>query len=243
MNFVICEDNRQESEWLQERIIAWARSEGIPALVTAYDSAEKFWFSYEDGIEMDALLLDIQMPGESGIELAKRLRGRQDRTPVLFITGIDDYMAEGYDVQAVHYLLKPVQQEKLEKCLEQVRRMQEKEEPSLLLQLEDGTVRLWQKDILKVEIFAHICIFTTPSKTYTTATSLRKVKEQLYPRWFVHSHRSILINLLHVESITHTKVFLTGGHEAEVSRRMYKELNQAFIDFFSKTSTQGIKKL
>lgn len=236
MNFVICEDNAQESKWLQERVVQWGRRERIPVQVTAYSSAEGFWFSYEDGIEMDALLLDIQMPGENGIELARRLRERQDVTPVLFITGMDDYMAEGYDVQAVHYLLKPVQEEKLVKCLEQVRRMQEKEEPSLLLQPGEGTVRLWQKDILKVEIFAHTCIFTTRSKDYTVAGSLRKVKEQLYPLWFVHSHRSIIINLLHVESITHTKVFLTDGHEAAVSRRLYKGLNQAFIDFFSKNS-------
>lgn len=233
MRIAVCEDHQEEAAWLAEIVKKWAAGKAVSVHIEVFENAQQFWFSYEPGHPFDVLFLDVQMPGESGIILAKKLRQRRDATPLIFVTGIDDYMSEGYDVQAVHYLLKPVKEEKLEECLNRVYQSMNQTEPFLLLDSDQGTQRLLQKDILKVEIFAHRCVYTTLQQEYAVYQSLKEARDALVPEWFVYSHRSILVNLCHVESITHDKVLLTGGHEALVSRRLYGELNQAFIHFYT----------
>lgn len=232
MHFIVCEDHQTEALWLQKKIKNWALKQSVPVEFTVYESAEQFWFAYEEDMEADAVILDIQMPGEDGITLARRLRERHNQIPILFVTGVNDYIAEGYDVQAVHYLLKPVREDKLEECLNRIWQMRPLEEPFVLLQTEGDAVRLLQKDIITVEVFAHQCVYTTCDASYTVSESLKEAKEKLQEEWFMYAHRSILVNLFHVKSITHAKVYLTGGREAVVSRRMYGELNQAFIRFY-----------
>lgn len=232
MHFIICEDHQDEARWLQKKIKEWAVKSGASVSFSVYESAEQFWFSYEEDMEADAVILDVQMPGESGIALAKKLRDRQNPVPILFVTGVNACMAQGYDVGAVHYLLKPVREDKLEECLDRIWRLRLTEEPFVLLQTDGDTVRLLQKDIITVEVFSHQCVYATEGASYTVSESLKEAKERLHEDWFMYAHRSILVNLVHVKSITHTKVCLTGGREVVVSRRMYAGLNQAFIRFY-----------
>lgn len=232
MKIAICEDHPEEAGGLVKIMEKWAVKQSVSLNITLYENAERFWFSYEPGVSFDALFLDVQMPGESGITLARKLRDRGDLIPVVFVTGIDDYISEGYDVQAVHYLLKPVKTEKIEECLNRIYRELGQEEPYLLLNTQEGAVKLLQREIVKVEVFTHRCVYTTIKGEYNALHSLKEAQERLYPGWFVRSHRSILVNLKHVEAITRDKVFLTGGQEALVSRRLYNELNEAFIRFY-----------
>ncbi|MCD8337975.1 MAG: LytTR family DNA-binding domain-containing protein [Lachnospiraceae bacterium] len=232
MYFVICEDNPEEGLWLQEKLKKWAHKKNVAVETARYESAERFWFSYEEKQRIDALFLDIQLPDEDGMTLARKLRARKNPVPILFVTGMDDYMAEGYDVQAIHYLLKPVSEEKLEVCLERIMRASDTEEPFVLLQTDADVVRILQKDIFTVEVFAHQCVYTTAERSYTVLESLKEAQEKLQSGWFVLAYRGILVNLFHVRSISREKVCLTDGREVPVSRRMYGELNQAFIRFY-----------
>lgn len=233
MHFVICEDNREEGLWLQEKIKEWAIRNALTVEMVLYENAEQFWFSYEENQRMDALILDIQMLGEDGMTMARKLRGRKDTVPILFVTGIDDYMAQGYDVQAVHYLLKPVSANRLEACLDRIaRRSGCAEEPCVVVRTENGLVRILQKDIITLEVFQRQCVYTTTETSYTVCESWKEAGKKLQPEWFVPSYRGILVNLFHVKSITRDHVHLTDGRDVPVSRRQYGELNQAFICFY-----------
>lgn len=229
MKIAICEDNPVEAEEIERIVKNWALESKTDLSVVWYPTAEAFWFSYEDQV-FDALFLDIQMPGEDGISLAKRLREQGDRIPIVFVTGIDDFISEGYDVEAVHYLLKPVREKKVAECLERI--CQKQTEFFVLLSTEDGVVKVSQRDILKIEVFGHHCVYTTVDGTYKVTQSLKEARKNLLPDRFVLCYRGILVNLQNIESINHSQVNLTGGIQAPVSRRMYGEINQAFIRFF-----------
>lgn len=108
INVAICEDVAAERDYLIGLLQKWEQLGGHTLQISAFLSAERFWSAYEDGYRPELLLLDVEMPGQNGMELAKRLRQLHDDTPLVFITGYSDYMAEGYDVAALHYLLKPV---------------------------------------------------------------------------------------------------------------------------------------
>ena len=113
LNISVCDDERAEITYLTNLTRKWAEIRGISAHFSTFESAESFLFSYEDDKSTNLLLLDIQMKEIDGVELARRIRADNEAMQIIFITGYSDFMAEGYDVSALHYLMKPVNENKL----------------------------------------------------------------------------------------------------------------------------------
>ena len=113
LTIAICEDVSAQRDYITALLQDWASHNGHTLHVSPFPTAERFLSAYEDGFRPDLLLLDIEMPGQSGMDLARRLRQIHDDTPIAFLTGYSDYMQEGYEVSALHYLLKPVSAQEL----------------------------------------------------------------------------------------------------------------------------------
>lgn len=232
MRFAICEDHRDEAVWLQEIIEAWADRERQQIEIRIFEDTASFQFAREDGL-WDALFLDIQMPGENGIDLARKLRKQGDEIPIVFVTGLESHMSEGYEVDAVHYLLKPVQSDKVWGCLDRIRlRMKQRVEEEIVLETEDSMARLKVRDILKIEVYSRKCIYTTEREEYIVTEAMKEAVEKVPRETFILCHRGILVNVFHIQRIEKDKLHLTGGMTVPVSRRLYPTVNQAFINFY-----------
>lgn len=113
MRVAICEDEPVQAVLLKTLAQRWAAARTVPLTVECFPTAEAFLFCWAEDRGFDLLMLDIQMPGRDGLALAREVR-REDRgLPIVFVTGYSDHMGEGYEVAALHYLLKPVDEEKL----------------------------------------------------------------------------------------------------------------------------------
>lgn len=232
MRFAICEDHRDEALWLQEIIEAWADREGLQIEIQIFEDTASFQFASEDGL-WDALFLDIQMPGENGIDLARKLRKWGDEVPIVFVTGLERHMSEGYEVDAVHYLLKPVQSDKVWNCLDRIRhRVKQRAENEVVLETEDGMIRLKVTEILKIEVYGRKCIYSTEKGEYIVAESMKEAMARVPEETFILCHRGILVNVSHIQRIARDKLYLTDEVAVPVSRRMYAAVNQAFINFY-----------
>ena len=114
----ICEDDPRERQSLESLCREILQKRSIPGEVASDPSTEALDASLQEGRgPFDLLLLDIQMAGINGMEFAKTLRDRGDEVRILFITGAAEYALEGYQVNPIHYLLKPVNQRDLERVL------------------------------------------------------------------------------------------------------------------------------
>lgn len=236
MKIAVCEDKAQEAAWLCGVIRRWSTERGMPVEIGSYGDAASFSFALEDGI-FDALFLDIRMPGEDGVTLAKRLRERAYDMPIVFVTGEKEYVMEGYEVEAVHYLLKPVEEEQVFQCLDRICDKSRKQEPFVLLQTEDAAVKLLQREIYLVEVFGHKLVYTTERGQFEVVSTMKSARQELLGDWFVTCHRGVLVNLLHVDSVGKNHLVLADEgkgfrREVPVSRRMYGEVNEAFIRFY-----------
>lgn len=236
MNIAVCEDREEEAEWLCDVIRRWAQGNGVAAEVKSYADAASFSFALDD-ILFDALFLDIRMPGENGIALAKRLRRQENDLEIVFVTGEREYVMEGYEVEAVNYLLKPVEEEKVFQCLDRIRARKHRQEPSVLLETQDGAVKLMQREIYMVEAFGHTMVYTTGRGVFEAVSSMKEARQELWGEWFVICYRGILINLLYVDSVGKTSLLLSDEkrdfrREVPVSRRLYHDVNEAFLRLY-----------
>ena len=103
----VCDDSEADRRYLSGQVSHWAREAGHTAEIVAFDSAESFLFRYAEKNDYDILLLDIEMGEMDGVTMAKTLRRGNDTVQIVFITGYSEYIAEGYEVDALHYLMKP----------------------------------------------------------------------------------------------------------------------------------------
>lgn len=225
----IVDDVAADREAIADMVNRWAETSGNRVLVSPFPSAESFLFDSEDHPDYSILLLDVEMRDLSGIDLAKRLRADRSRAEIVFITSHFEFIAEGYEVDALHYLTKPVAEEKLFAVLDKAAERLTAEPASLVVSCEGETVKLLETDILYAEAFAHYLEVHTRSRVYRLHESISAFAARLSPD-FYRPHRSYLINLHTVERISRTSVRLEGGAEIPLARGKYDDIHRQFIE-------------
>lgn len=231
-HIAICDDEAEQRAYLAQLLRAWfLQHPSLPqADVREYSSAEAFLFDYEEIKDWQLLILDIEMGKISGMDLAKRLREQGDPVAIVFVTGYDDYMGEGYDVEALHYLIKPFSEEKLFGVLE--RALLKEPEPRHIFDAEEGSISLAFSDIWYAEAFGHYCILYTKDRSYKLRCGISALEKQLEGTCFEKSHRSYLVNLRHVLSVKPGGIELDDGRHIPLSRNAYRRCQLAFIELF-----------
>lgn len=233
LTIAVCEDNEEQCAALRRLLDEWASDKPFALVIDEYISAEAFLFSYPEK-PCDLLILDIEMGELNGMELAKRLRAKSDMLPILFVTGYSDYMNEGYEVEALHYLLKPVEKERLFGVLDRYAKSR-RPVKELVLKSEDGALRVSADNIVCCEAMGKkASVFLTDKSVIECVAGISDIKKEL-PDEFIFTHRSYIVNLRYVKSIRKTDLTMDNGSIIPVSRRLYKEINENFIKFYTES--------
>lgn len=235
MKIAICDDEKIYRDLMESYIEAWAKERGRTAALFPFSNGEELLKSREEN-SYDVVLLDIQMPGIDGMSIARRLREAGDETCLLFITGYEEYMTEGYEVEAFRYLLKPVKEEKLWEALDRFCLRKRKTPECLVAETGEGRKRVAVKEITFIEAFAHNCELHTVKGGIEVKTGISELEKQAkeFGLPLFRCHRSYMVNIAQVTGIEKDAAVLADGGRIPVSRRMYHDLNQAFIRFFSR---------
>lgn len=108
IKIAIVEDEELQAQLIRKYVEKWAEEKNIKTIIESFHSGESFNFSWCVDKSYDILLLDIQMPGINGVELVRKIREKDWLINIIFITAIPDYIGEGYEVEAINYLIKPI---------------------------------------------------------------------------------------------------------------------------------------
>lgn len=225
--FAICDDRPEDGRLVARLCARWAQRAAAEVELELFPSAEAFLFRYEEAADFDVLLLDIEMTGMDGVELAKTVRRDNEAVQIVFITGYADYIAEGYEVSALHYLMKPVNEEKFYQVLSRAVSRLARNEPFLTLELPGETVRVPLPEIRYVDVQQNY-VTVHAKKEYVIKRPLSELEAAL-DRRFYRVGRSCIVNLTCVRRVTRTEAELTGGERVPLPRGQYEKLNQAII--------------
>ena len=100
IKIAVCDDEHQQTEYIKSLVNKWADVKNIEINIDMFDSAENIKSVWSENKNFDILLLDIEMSGQNGVELAKDIRKTDEKLVIIFVTGFADYISEGYDVSA-----------------------------------------------------------------------------------------------------------------------------------------------
>lgn len=225
--FAICDDEATVIEYVSGIVTDWAKENGHDVQLRTFSSAENFLFSYEDENDYDVLLLDVEMAEMDGVSLAKTIRKKNETVQIVFITGYSEYISEGYEVSALHYLMKPVKKEKLYEVLNRAAEKIQKNERMLILEISGETIRIPFHEVRYVDVNANY-VTIHGKEEYTVKKTLGDIQKELDERFFKVG-RSSIVNLNMVQRVTKTDAYLSDGSMIPLPRGAYEPLNRAII--------------
>lgn len=228
VHFAICDDNNIDSNYVSNLVNKWANERKYQINIDIFDSAEAFLFHYDGNKDYDILLLDIEMKKMDGVTLAREIRKTNKSVQIVFITGYSDYIADGYDVEALHCLMKPLKEEKLFVVLDRAVNRIIQNEKYLLLNYYDETIRIPLHEIVYIDVDRNYVTIHS-NQDYTIKKTLGEIEKELDKRFF-RIGRSVIVNLKYISRVTKTDVFLANNTILQLPRGVYDSLNRAIID-------------
>lgn len=230
MNYkiAICDDSDVDRQYVLNMVQRWTADTGHTAHTDCFPSAEQFLFHYAEESDYDILLLDIEMGAMDGVTMAKQMRKNNDAVQIVFITGYSDYIAEGYEVAALHYLMKPVQEEKLRAVLSRAAEKLAKNEKILVFESGGEMLRIPIYQIRYADVQGNY-VTIHAQQDVTVKMTLGELEKQLDER-FYRVGRSAVINLTRISRVTKTEIRLISGDTIPIPRGAYDGVNRAIIN-------------
>lgn len=230
LRVAIVEDDPQVQQQLCAYLRHYSQKRGLAFKTGVFSDGLQIAAEYTP--EWDILFMDIQMPVMDGMEAARRIRQTDPEVVIIFITNMAQYAMKGYEVNALDFVLKPVDEAMFQKRLEAaVSRLSHRSKQYLALRSRSGIFKLDTDAIRCIQVFQHnLQISLAGGETRTARGTINQVETQLDPLQFSKCNSGAIVNLRYVTEIRGEDVLL-DGMVISLSRRRRKPFLQAMADY------------
>lgn len=238
MKVIICDDSRNDAERLQQYIQNYLEKKNIDCDIVYYTSA--LALDSDAMADCNILFMDIYMPDSNGMDTAKQLRSHLS-CPIIFTSSSREFALEAFNVNATHYLVKPVTQEQVAEALDRCITALSAPEPDDIIEIKTAgkMIPVSVQSIVCIEVFNNQSVIHTihsDLKTYTTLTTLY---ERLDNTQFMRPHRSYLVNMKYIRQFHFDRLTLDNGQEIILSRKKRTQLKQQYQSFLFRQARKG----
>lgn len=235
IHIAICDDSKQERQILAALFKRYQELHATPLQIHIFQNGFSLLDAIDQGKRFDITILDILMPGENGIEIARNIRASGTDTEIIFLTSSPEYAVDSYEVKAQNYLLKPVTEEKFFTSIDSIlAELDEKDTASFIIYTTEkqySRIRvssLVYGEVTHRTITLHLADQTIISAvmTFTEFQDILKA----YPD-FIYPHRSYAVNMNYIQYVTKSDIILTDGQKIPLSRNNYTKISEQFLNF------------
>lgn len=236
LNIAVCDDDRCMLSRLEELVGNFFRTHCVDVKILAYQSGENLRYDLQDGFCYDLFLLDIEMPGTDGMELAKEIHDGLPAAGIIFITSHLEYAVAAYEYAVFRYISKSMLEEKLPAALEDFYKLYELERSSYYrIQVKNHVEQLPFRDILYILKEGKYAVFHLQSgRTASVRRSLSQVYGEIGQEYFYLADRGCIINLANVTGMDGEKILMPDGERITISRSGVAEFKSALLRFWEK---------
>lgn len=228
MKIAIIDDDKSLIQDLEYQLNRSLNEIQLNASIDSFSSAEQFLFEHPRHYPYSCIFLDIQMGTISGMDLAKKIRETDQNMIIVFLTSSEDYVFDGYEVNAFRYILKPISSEQINKILLTIYNTPARKE--IILKVNGEFIKLFLDEIFYVEAQEHYLDIHTIDKYYCIKENISDFMKKL-DSTFTQPHRSYIVNISKINRITKNSVLLENKFELPISRSKQREINSLFIEF------------
>lgn len=228
IKIAVCDNEPVMCEQLKSMVSSKLEQWGEACRITSYVHGASLLVS---SLDFDLILLDIQMPGLNGMELARRLREKEFGGVLIFVTVLRECMEDAFEVEAMDYLCKPVDEARLERALKRsLKRLGAREDPCLLVRTMGWCRRVSLRDIYYCEVMNRKIFLHTRNGVLEYYGRIKDVQQQTAP-FFIRCHRSFLVNPDYVEEYGEGQVILKNKERVPVSKNYHQALMERMLHY------------
>jgi DNA-binding LytR/AlgR family response regulator len=234
VKIAFCDDDIAVVRQITALLNKYRETRDQPMECHAFESSLELLAAMEQGLRPDVLLLDVIMPGENGISAAREIREYDRNVKIIFLTSSAEYAVQSYTVDAYYYQLKPIREETFFQVLDSV--LDEccrSAENSVMLRCKSGIVRVRLEKLMYCEVVGRtLLLHLDNGQVLESAGGLDKLAAELtaYEN-FVRPHRSYLVNMNHIQSISYRGLQLTDQMEIPIPHGRFSELKERYLEY------------
>ena len=227
ISIAVCDDELLECISISAKVRTCMEELGIPCSIEQFYSGKELLGSVK---RFDLIFLDILMEGMEGLETARQCRELSFEKKLIFLTSSRRYVFDAYDVEAFHYLVKPVAQEKLKNVLERaVKKEMSLSSDYLVVSRERQKRKIFLESVRYFEIRGRQIDIHEEKGIFTYYEQMGILEKELEGKGFFRCHKSYLLNLNHVDSYNRQEAILDNGEQVIIAKRRYEAFCQAVL--------------
>lgn len=230
---VLCDDMASDRELLLEFCARYAKENRLPIVTLAFENAGAL-LQNREARGADVLFLDIYMEGALGVDAARILRSKGFRGAIVFTTTSREHYADGFEVEAIHYLLKPVEWASFCEAMRRVRNHSTVQARTLRVTAGHTEVDVDVSGLRYIEVFGHKTILHTGKGEITVNQSLAALEERLGGDPFLRCYRFFIVNMDFVERVAQDAFLMKDGREIPLSRDGRAAIKNRYLSYIFK---------
>lgn len=233
LRIAICDDEQADIQTLQNHLEHYQMLHDINLTIDCFMSGQELLCAHADNA-YQIILLDIEMPKQSGMSIAKQLRNENDDVLIIFVTSYPQYMKDSFEVQPFQFLTKPVDSLVIEEVMESIiRRYQNSHTTKIILGLNGEEYLIRISNILYIKSCKEkkpVLEYVLSDTTIIATGILRDWEQSLAKFGFISPCRGYLVNVRHIHSFNQNRIILSNSTEIPISRRRTKLVHQTYAN-------------
>jgi DNA-binding LytR/AlgR family response regulator len=232
----ICDDEKKELDKTESLVLSWRRRhEDEDIFVDRFEDPEKMLTRIKEGEYIpDLILLDIYMPGKSGIKAARELRQMGNRGKIVFLTTSKEHALDAYGVDAAQYLVKPVGEKKLFSVLDKIMKNRENRIAHVIFRSDGRSCKVALKDIVYCEAQGKSQRLHLADGSFIRLRMTMAEIYEMLSEWqeFKKVGASYVVNLEHIDSLSGQEACMDTGKNIYLPRGAYQPLREQYFSYF-----------
>lgn len=234
IKIAFCDDDMEVLHQINELLDRYRVERNEDITYAAFQSPFELLTEIEKGIRPDILFLDVVMPGQNGMDVAKEIRQYDTNMKIIFLTSSPEFAVESYSVGAYFYQLKPIWEESFFRLMDAVlAECEKKKKNSLILRSKDGITRIDLQQLEYCEVLGRKLLFHLENgAVLESAGSLDDLAGQLmqYSNFF-RPHRSFLVNMEYIQNISSRSIKMVNDAEIPIPHGKCSEIKNTYIEY------------
>ena len=236
INIAICDDTIEELEIISSYVSKNIKDLDIPFKISSFSEGQDLLEHINSSKQnFDIIFLDVYMKFSNGIDIAKRIRDFDKECKIIFITSSKEHAIDSYDVSALHYILKPINEEKLSTAIKIAIESLNKENKQVVIMNKKGNYRILYKDILYVESKARVVnIYLKSSEVISFYSKLEDFFQSLKDERFLMCHKSFFVNMDYILKIENNCAFMCNNLIIPITSSKIAVIKEKYFDYLLK---------
>ena len=236
INIALCDDTIEELEIIVSYVSKNIKDLDIPFKISSFSEGQDLLEHINSSKEnFDIIFLDIYMKFSNGIDIARRIRDFDKECKIIFITSSKEHAIDSYDVSAIHYILKPINEEKLSNAIKIAIESLHKENKQVVIMNKKGNYRILCKDILYAESKARVVnIYLKSSEVISFYSKLEDFFQSLKDERFLRCHKSFFVNMDYILKIENNCAFMCNNVIIPITSSNMTVIKEKYFNYLLK---------